>query len=316
MVTNLGSWACDNNFILNTVLAKSPVQLYQIPMLSALGTAVSQVNFDIHDSREYSIELGSNLSDTENFDGGVFGRLKNVCSTECAVIRTKVLAETLSLRALCAEYAVDNLVCSPSYGVLESLDAILPEIRNTSARQIEKFGYIGYSGVSQMKNIPGLRGLLDISTAFAGPPALPIDATDYGALCQFFTNGINQVRKGALTSGYEFLKSDISVHVASDVVDKINCSILSATTIGLWEKLSSSVLSQTAGGTAVVTDQISNQVFFVNNKRISGKYNYILKNGMPYSFKMKTFYPLLLGTISFNPTSSVPPVVFADNVLA
>lgn len=314
MVTNVSSWKCDINFINNTVIAKSPVPLYQIPMLPVLGSAIQQANYDIYDVNNRYVEVGTNYEGgSGGFDGGVFGRLKQVCSTECAVVRTQVSQERLSLRPLCAEYAVDNLICNPDYGLQEELNTILPEIRNTSARQIERFAYLGYSGVPQLSDIPGLRGLADISTAFTAPPTLPIASNDYQSLCEFFTNGINQARTGNVSQGYEFARIDISVHVSSDIVDKINCSILANTTVGLWDQLLSSTLS---GISVVISDQISNTVYFVNNRRILGRYNYILSEGQPYSWKGKTVYMMLLGTISFNPLSTAPPVILATNVLS
>lgn len=309
MVTNSNIWKCnDPDFINNAVLATDIGSRYQIPAL-VNNNNIIEVPYDLHDGYERNVEVGADLTD------GVAGRLKQVCSTECHNVKTVPVISKMALRVLSMCYKASTLVCNPDYGNNEDITQVFPHVYDTSARQMEGWMYGGYSNTPLLSGIEGLNGFKDIAVTYQGPPALPIDPSDYEALCEFFVSGINQARKGSLLAGFEYSKSDIEVHVSTQIVDKINCSILSNTAIGLWDRLLQGVLSQVK---VVVSEQIGNEVYFINARRYNGKHNSIarLQEADRINHQNKVIWGMLLGTITVRSQSSSPTVIYAENVLS
>jgi hypothetical protein len=309
MVTNSQIYKCnDPEYRNNIVLANDIGSRYQIPAL-VNNNNIEEVPFDMHDGIERNVEVTADISD------GVAGRLVQVCSTECHNVTTAPVISKMSLRVLRMCYKACTLVLNPNYDPNEDITAVAPHVYDTSARQMEGWLYGGYSTTPSLAPIEGLNGFKDIAVTFQSPPNLPIDPTDYSSLCEFFVAGIDQARKGSLLSGFEYSKRDIEVHVSTQIVDKINCAILSNTAIGLWDRLLQGVLSEVR---VIVSEQIGNEVYFINSRRYNGKHNSILKTLQPdiYYAKSKVEWGMLLGTITVRSQSSYPTVVYAENVIS
>ena len=308
-MTSSTSWICnDPEFINNQILALAPAAPYQIPAMASLGDRFTQVGFDVHDSIQRVVEVGTDMQ-----DGRVAGRLLEVCSTETQAVFTRPRASRAAVRVLAFHYDISTLVVDPSYGMEEDINRILPEVRDTNSKQMERCLYRGYSGVPLLQAVEGLNGFKDIGVDES--PAAPIDPADYSALSRFFVGGINSVRKGGATGdGYEFLHSDIEVHVGQTVVDQINFSVLANTAIDLWQKMQESALSRVAA--VVVSEQIGNEVYFINRKRVRGLDNGRLRLAQKKDspFPMKERYVMLAGTPSVW-GQNTKPVVYATDVV-
>lgn len=311
MATASTSWKCPSiDFYQNVLVAQAPNPPYVIPMFAPMSDLLTFAPFDLHNEQNRYVEIGADM-----FADGVAGRLVEASTTECHSIKTVVNTTDLALRILCMEYTECNLIVSPGYGKQESIDRVYPEVLDTSSRQMERFAYVGYSSFrNPIKDIRGLYGFKDIGAEKSGGVTTPIAPNDYSSLCKFFTEGINDVRKGTLAAGgSEFSRSDVDVHVSRDLVDLVNCSVLSNTTIGLWDQLRTSALGGVAN--VIISEQITNSVYFVNRRRIYGKYNSLARLGVSYRVMgNKTIYPIMLGTISFGKLNSLP-VVYKENVI-
>lgn len=312
MVTSSTTWECyDPCFVTNVILAQAAIEPYVIPMFQAgrMRSLIPLTTFNIKDSNNRLVTVCTDLT-----RGRLAGRMLNVCSTETQKVSTKAISRKLSLRIVAFHYDVSGLTVDPSYGTLEDISNIYPEVRDTNTRQIEECIYKGYTGVDNLEDVEGLNGLRDIGVEKTGGVTTPIDPTDYESLCKFFMEGINDAQKGNVTTGYEFSRSDIEVHVGRQLVDAISCSVLANTAIGLWDQLQSSVLQ---GNTVIVSEQIGNDAYFINTKRVRGEDNgraEIIDIGRPGDFPLKTRYHIGCGTVSVIGLNDAP-VIWAEDVV-
>lgn len=307
-------YACPANIIeQNVILSSASTVPLTSPLLQSINDKLTDVGIKTGSSKfKYQTIVAS---DNKNFNQGYWGAPVEVCTTESQMVYSEVNDVTLTYATL--RFCIKE--CIIQVAGYEQLDENLIVFANrvltdTTVRQMEKFGYLGYTGYAPLDKAKNLKGLKDLGTLKTGGTTTPIDPSNYSAICSYITEGINEVRAAPDNSlGNEYPKSVVDVHISSDIVDKINCSLVGNNAIPAFSVLQQGILSSVRN--VYISDCIKNSIYFVNHEKVFAHHTGLLsQRDQAIPCTGGNMYEFYAGCISFGATGE-KPVIYGENVL-